>query len=62
MSYVLFREDSNSHKEVYLARDGDGFISVPAPGLSNLQFEDASEAYTFAGEFPVLQSWRVGQR
>lgn len=63
LRYVLFRENSNSHDEEYLAReDHNSFVSVATPGESNLQFESAAEGYEFAKEFAQLQYWRVGRR
>lgn len=70
LRYVLFRENSSSHEEEYLARaNGEdsgifwcAFCVVSDPALTNLQFESAAEAYEFAGEYHNLQHWRVGLR
>jgi hypothetical protein len=63
LRYVLFRENSSSHEEEYLARaDHNSFVSVEEPAETNLQFDTAAEGYEFAKNFPQLQYWRVGQR
>lgn len=66
LRYVLFRENSSSHEEEYLARDGipesNTFCSVGAVDDTSLQFDTAAEGYEFAAEYPNLQYWRVGSR
>jgi hypothetical protein len=60
---VIFRENSSSHEEEFLARaDKQTFVSVPNPGESNLDFETRAEAYEFCRSFETLQHWRVGVR
>jgi hypothetical protein len=60
---VIFRENSSTHEEEYLARaDKNTFVSVENPGESNLDFETRREAYEFARSFESLQHWRVGVR
>jgi hypothetical protein len=61
--HVIFRENSSSHEEEYLARaDTNAFASVSKPSETNLTFDSAAEAYEFAAEYPQLQHWRVGAR
>jgi hypothetical protein len=63
MKIVIYRENSSSHEEEYLARaTNDSFCSVSKPEDSNLEFETNAEAYEFAEEYPQLQYWRVGVR
>lgn len=68
LNYVLFRENSSSHEEEYLARGVDSagndntFCTTDFPEATNLKFDTAAEGYAFAAEFPQLQHWRVGQR
>lgn len=60
---VIFRDNSSSHDEEYLARaTNTDFCSVKKPGDSNLEFETQAEAYEFCEEYPQLQYWRVGVR
>jgi hypothetical protein len=60
---VIYRENSSSHEEEYLARaTNDSFCSVSKPEDSNLEFLTCGEAYEFAKEYPNLQHWRVGER
>lgn len=60
---VIYRENSGSHEEEYLARaDKQTFVSVENPAESNLDFETRAEAYEFAKSFEALQHWRVGVR
>ena len=63
LRYVLFRDDSSSHDEVYLARnEKNGFTTVGSPEETSLTFESAAEGYAFAKHFPKLEHWRVGMR
>lgn len=69
LRYVLFKEDSNTHEEVYLTRVqsrahgvGYGFTSVKDPDDANVKFDNAKEGYEFCKEFKQLQYWRVGRR
>lgn len=63
LRYVFFRDNSSSHKEVYLTRlPKGGFDCVAEPSLTNLVFDTAAEAYEFAKPHPTLQSWHVGRR
>lgn len=60
---VIFRDNSSSHEEEYLARaTNDSFCSVETPSDSNLEFETRAEAYEFCKSYPALQHWRVGIR
>lgn len=66
LRYVLFRDNSSSHEEEYLARDGipksNTFCSVKNIDDTSLQFDTAAEAYEFAKSYNTLQHWRVGSR
>lgn len=61
-SYVLFREDPNTHKEVYLLNLVAGVLpqSTKKPDRAK-RFNSAAAGYTFGALFG-LNSWRVGQR
>lgn len=60
---VIWRENSSSHAEEYLARrTNTEFCSVKKPEDSNLEFLTEGEAYEFAAEYKQLQYWRVGTR
>lgn len=62
MQYVFFKEDSNTHEEVYALRIRTGFSQVTSPDKTNLAFDTAAEAYEFARTYRQLQYWRVGTR
>lgn len=60
---VIYRENSSSHEEEYLARaTNNSFCSVAKPSDSNLEFDTAAEAYELCASYPSLQYWRVGTR
>jgi hypothetical protein len=59
--YVLFREDPNTHKEVYMAEMvGKRPVSVKDPLLA-MTFKSARFAYAFGAD-AGLDWWRVGRR
>jgi hypothetical protein len=63
MRYVLFREDPNTHKEVYLV----GMLTTVPNRASDpavaIGFESATDAYAFASRHqPYLDFWHVGLR
>lgn len=61
MQYVLFRENPNTHREVYLKR----MLGEAAEWTENLaeakKFASAKRAYAYGARFE-LEWWRVGQR
>lgn len=67
-NWVLYREDSNTHQEIYFWR----FSISGSMSHKNLhstdelelahKFDTAGEAYRFAGQHVELQWWRVGKR
>lgn len=63
-NWVLYREDSNTHQEVYfkgwdIIRDR---IILTDEVEDAMHFESAGVAYRFAGQGSELQWWRVGKR
>jgi hypothetical protein len=64
MRYVLFKEDPNTHGEVYLRHvDTLGFPHQTGMLERAARFDSAAEAYAFGVEHqPYLQWWRVGLR
>jgi hypothetical protein len=61
MKYVLFREDSNTHREVFLAAIEKGKPLPCAEPQLALAFPSARSAYAFGAEHG-LDWWRVGRR
>lgn len=62
MAYVLFREDPNTHKEVYLLNLVAGVLPQSTKEVRRAKhFNTAAAGYTFGALFG-LNSWRVGQR
>lgn len=62
LRYVLFKEDNNTHEEIYLTRVRRGFAIVKTPEDTNLTFGSAVDGYKFCGNNEKLQYWRVGRR
>lgn len=64
MNYVIFKKfkSQTGEHELYATRALAGFTNALSPRTTNLTFGTAREAYKFAGEFPVLQNWKVGFR
>jgi hypothetical protein len=61
-NWVLYREDSNSHEEVYIRPHFRGERETTDDVTDALSFPTAAEAYAFAGSIPELQWWKVGKR
>lgn len=67
MGYVIFREDPNSHEEVYLEmvakHDGKASVLDTEEVEQAAIFYTARDAYDWAQiEQPLLDNWRVGLR
>lgn len=64
-NWVLYREDSNTHEEIYVVAVGhkfnDAVLSTDAPEGAR-HFATAAEAYHYASAHAALQWWRVGKR
>lgn len=67
-NWVLYREDSNTHQEIYFERFSlaDSLSSKHLHSTDELElahkFDSADAAYEFAGRHAALQWWRVGKR
>lgn len=65
MGYVIFREDPNTHNEVYITGNitVDGRLVTSESPEEARMFDTAREGYEYAGRaHPVLDNWRVGLR
>lgn len=62
--YVIFREDPNTHEEVYIRSIGDGgVLHAVNDAESGAHFVTARDAYFWAQIYtPRLDNWRVGLR
>lgn len=62
-NWVLYREDSNTHQEIYFAHIDISKTVHPTDELELAhKFDSAGDAYRFAGQHVELQWWRVGKR
>lgn len=66
-AYVIFREDPNTHEEVYfklIARADSRNVAITDEDVeSAAQFDTARLGYEYAAQFsPLLDNWRVGLR
>lgn len=59
--YVLFREDPNTHREVYLADMNNCIPQLTADPDLAIPFPTARDGYDF-GSVHKLDWWKVGQR
>jgi len=62
MKYVLFRDDPNTHKEVYVGASSDYRDWSAVRSLREaMKFQTARQAYEYGAQHK-LSWWRVGQR
>jgi len=61
MNYVLFREDNNTHKEVYVSGCAPGAVIVADRVEDARHFTTARQAYEYGTAYG-LDWWHVGQR
>lgn len=63
MRYVLFRENPNTHQEVYLKRVEDGAVVTTTCADDAIKFRSSADAYRFgAMHNPLLDWWHAGLR
>jgi hypothetical protein len=59
--YVLFREDTDSHKEIFYVGDGEVMRRTSTDPADAQRFGSAREAYEH-GASVGMQWWKVGKR
>lgn len=63
-AYVIFREDNNTHQEIYVDAEqtaGSTIVESTNERGDAMEFDTAREAYDWAGE-RNLDFWHVGAR
>lgn len=59
--YVLFREDSGTHREMYYVTNGDKSRVQTSDPAKAMRFATAQAAYDF-GAVEGLMYWKAGRR
>jgi hypothetical protein len=60
--WVIFREDPNTHREVYMRCVLGGVVDRVSDVADARVFPTARAAYAFGAQHECLEWWHVGQR